>query len=480
MAFYTSLAAAIADDLLHYWPMDESEGAAVADIAGDWNGQVITNNDDLSSAEIAASIKSSLSDYGRDVGEYINGEFGFAMPVRLSPDPPGASVIYGLTVRIRFFLTSEFFSSLSAPGRYALFSFGDERPVWVEIRDSSLGFRYCTGYTTHEVGTRPFNIGEWNDLVITSDTNGSQAYLNGTEIYSSTSGSFAYKLYDEGNNVYGFLGARSDGGTDRYIGDSESDIIIQDVAIWDRRFTDTEVSDLWTAGFSERLADRPPVEVEFDATADFSADFVAFQDGYSGFNVTANFSASFDVFQDWTQALNSLLLQESYQMVITGQEDGLDDLVVKISNWQATNQSGGRRAYLQAVIPGAQQYIDDISARSNGSLVIRQGFRLPSGESQFSEIMRSDFDSLRYDRSGNRFTVTVSGRKLNETPASGTRTLKGIRTISVTDGNRRVRCDIDLFLRPGMTVIADTEEFTADYINYFVTTNDKFCEVSER
>jgi len=43
-----------------------------------------------------------------------------------------------------------------------------------------------------------------------------------------------------------------------------------------------------------------------------------------------------------------------------------------------------------------------------------------------------------------------------------------------------VRCDIDLFLQPGMTVTAMGETFRAGYINYYVSQTDKFCEVGER
>lgn len=479
MAYYASLSAAITDGVRHYWPMDEPEGTAVADLAGGWNAAIYTNDRTLSSTEIAASIVPSQSDLGRDVGAYIGANPQFAMPVRAESPAPDTSTINGVSVRIRFYLTSNYFDDFSGTsGLFALFQFGDTEPVLAEVLESSTGFRYRTGGRTHNVGGNPFTVGAWNDLIITSDVNGSTAYLNGTEIFSSTDGWFSYNLYQNSSNA--FLGAKAQSSTsDRYLGSSEADIIIQDVTVWERRLSATDATSLWTAGFTDRLVDRPAIEVSFDVTAGFEPEFTAYAQGYSGFSVTAPFSAAFEVYQDWTETLESLLLQEAYQLVITGAENDLDDLIVPISNWQATNQSNGRSAYLQAVIPNADQLIDDLSARPDGSLVIKKGFRLPSGQSQFSEILRSDFDSLRYDRSGNRFTVTVSGRRKNEAPASGQRTLKGIRTISVTDGSRRVRCDIDLFLRPGMTAVADGSEFKVETINYFISTNDKFCEVSE-
>ena len=47
-------------------------------------------------------------------------------------------------------------------------------------------------------------------------------------------------------------------------------------------------------------------------------------------------------------------------------------------------------------------------------------------------------------------------------------------------GRRRVRCDIDFFLKPGMTVIAEDQTFVAGFINYYVSEVDQFCEIGER
>jgi hypothetical protein len=136
--------------------------------------------------------------------------------------------------------------------------------------------------------------------------------------------------------------------------------------------------------------------------------------------------------------------------------------------------------YLQAVIPAAEQYLDGIEARQNGDLVIQKGYRLSNGQTQYDEIMRSGFDNLRPDRGQRALTITVSGYRQDKPLSKGARALTGIRSISTSNGKRRVRCNIDLFLQPGMTVTALNETFTADFINYYVTQADKFCEVSER
>lgn len=186
-------------------------------------------------------------------------------------------------------------------------------------------------------------------------------------------------------------------------------------------------------------------------------------------------------FIDWISSLSAVQIQEVYRLLITGSADGEDDLMIGgISSWQATSQTDGRSSYLQAVIPAADLVLPAIEARQNGDLVIQKGYRFADGQVRYEEIMRSRFDELRPDRGQRALTVTVSGYLSGRIESNGTRALTGIRSISSQNARRRVRCDIDLFLRPGMTVTALGESFRAAYINYYVTRADKFCEVGER
>lgn len=191
--------------------------------------------------------------------------------------------------------------------------------------------------------------------------------------------------------------------------------------------------------------------------------------------------ASVRGFQDWTTFLPLNELQEIYALTITGALDGVEDLIIGgISSWQATNQADGRSSYLQAVIPAADGIMDELIARENGELVIQKGYRFEDGSERYEEILRSQFDTFRWDRGPARFTVTVSGYLAGKPSETSKRALTGIRSLSMTNGKNRVRCDIDLFLQPGMTVTADDVTFQAGYINYYVNQTDKFCEVGER
>lgn len=223
---------------------------------------------------------------------------------------------------------------------------------------------------------------------------------------------------------------------------------------------------------------QPPVTIDIAASLSFSAFFENSAD--LALDSSLSFGAQFSGYQDWTTNLPALKVQEVYRLIVTGSKDGLDDLRIGgISSWQATNQAGGRSSYLQAVIPNAEAVISDISERENGELVIQKGYRFQDGSERYEEILRSEFNTLRWDRGPTRFTATVSGYLAGKVAKKSQRTLTGLRSISISNGKRRVRCNIDLFLQPGMTVTADSENFEAAYINYYVSQNDKFCEVGE-
>lgn len=252
------------------------------------------------------------------------------------------------------------------------------------------------------------------------------------------------------------------------------------------------------SGFEAMLPGEPPPPPKIDGTVPFSADIQAHVWNVADIDATTPFSAEIVAnigpagaidalvpfgaeirgYQDWILSIDPHQVQRLYFMSITGSE-GQEDLTIPVSSWQATSQSGGRSAYLQGVIPAASELIEEIAARQDGDLVIYTGYRLSDGSVRSEELLRSRFDTFRYDRGPSRFTVTVSGYLSGKPVSSGTRTLKGIRSISMTNGQRRVRCGIDFFLQPGMTVVADGQTFTAGYINYFVTEMDQFCEVGE-
>lgn len=201
---------------------------------------------------------------------------------------------------------------------------------------------------------------------------------------------------------------------------------------------------------------------------------------YADMSDSVGVSASFGLTYDWTASLDPLLLQEAYRLVIKA--DGFSDLIVPISTWQATQNRGERASYLQATVPAALDLVSEISARSaaNAVLIIEMGFRLSDGEVRFDEVARSQFEEMSFDRGPRNATAVLRGFSYLNYDDTNARTLRNVRAINVTGGNYRATCDIDMFLRPGMTVSGGGVEFVAGYINMFVTRSDKFCQVGSR
>jgi len=183
------------------------------------------------------------------------------------------------------------------------------------------------------------------------------------------------------------------------------------------------------------------------------------------------------IFNDFTSIITDPT--EYYVLKIGGNPE----IQVPISNWQATIQSD-RQAFVQVVIPAAEDYVDVISER--------QGFNLMSiwrettiNNQKVSVVMcKTRMDDVRIDSGPIRFTMTIRGYSgIADDPAPQKVTLlTGVRTRSQNVGGAiRVRCDIDWLARPGHTVSDGVNTFIAGYINYYVpATGQTYMDIGTR
>jgi hypothetical protein len=163
--------------------------------------------------------------------------------------------------------------------------------------------------------------------------------------------------------------------------------------------------------------------------------------------------------------------QVIYRCVLTGEPDGLSDLTLPMSSFQAWMRDGDP-SYLSVVVPSSVTYAADIAARSNGEIVISKGYKFTDDTEQMEEIIRSNYDSIRVDRGARSDSLTMTGYKTTSSSAPKERTLDGVSYYGLqADGKRRVRADLDLFLRVGDTAIygdGATDYFVVGTISYFV------------
>lgn len=208
--------------------------------------------------------------------------------------------------------------------------------------------------------------------------------------------------------------------------------------------------------------------------------FTAQGSGQAGGNAGAvsaalDFAVSADGFNDWSAA--GVDKDQAVYLLVLGDTD---PITIPISSWQATARQGDVSSYLNAVVPAYEPLADAIAARRGQRMEIRMGFRFDDGAIRSEPIISGPMQTLTAQTGPRNSTATLSGYARLENMVSGAdRTLVNIRTTSETNGKLRVRADVDLFLRPGMTAHARGRAFTVNYINYYATQSDRFCEAGE-
>ena len=173
-----------------------------------------------------------------------------------------------------------------------------------------------------------------------------------------------------------------------------------------------------------------------------------------------------------------------FYCILTGAADGLDDVYLPISSFQARVRDGDP-SYLSCVIPDSVTYEAEITARPNGEIVILKGFRMDDGTEQMEEIIRVDYESLQVDQGARSASAIITGHKTITSSSPKDWTVQGVSFYGLqTDGKRRVRADLDLFLRVGDTCIYGTggnDYFVVGLITYWVSANPAqfYMEVKE-
>jgi hypothetical protein len=187
----------------------------------------------------------------------------------------------------------------------------------------------------------------------------------------------------------------------------------------------------------------------------------------------------------WTMPAAMLgTAQTIYKCVLTGVNDGVDDLVLPMSSLQARIRDGDP-TYLSCVIPDSLTYEDDILDRPSGEIVIYKGYRFPDGTEQYEELTRVEYESIQIDRGSRSDSATLTGHKTVTSSAAKEWPAAGISYYGLqADGKRRIRCDLDMFLKVGDTCIYGTgggDYFVVGQITCWVAAKPPavFMEVQE-
>lgn len=182
----------------------------------------------------------------------------------------------------------------------------------------------------------------------------------------------------------------------------------------------------------------------------------------------SGFGDHLDAF-NWSEWLTNNLDRAvaRYYCTITGSADGETDIEVPISSFQARKQTGSS-TYLSVVIPGID-YLDAISARANGEMVIEMAYLIGGVESIREEILRADIEQINYYRGTGSRSVTLIGHFAQTFVAKETRLYNPVYA-QRADGDLSYRFAVpDLYVNPGDTVRVGDDAFTADAVLYMVS-----------
>jgi len=190
--------------------------------------------------------------------------------------------------------------------------------------------------------------------------------------------------------------------------------------------------------------------------------------------------AAYSPTQSWSLGVNALYKKQTiFQCILTGAADGLDDLIIPISSFQSTVRDGDP-TYLACVIPDSINYIADISARTNGDIIIKQGYKLYDGSIQAEEIIRVDYENLQDARGGRSASATISGHKTTSSSSPKSVELEEVTYYGLqVNGKRTFRAKPDIFLRVGDTAVYGTESIIIGQISYTVDTRQAIMQVTE-
>ena len=116
-----------------------------------------------------------------------------------------------------------------------------------------------------------------------------------------------------------------------------------------------------------------------------------------------------------------------------------------------------------------------------GDLIVYRGLRFADGSEQLDELVRVVFTGCRYDGGANRRSLTLEGSITTPSANAQTRTARGISYRNQSAQGRRLRCDVDTWLRPGDQMDLGGGEFiTVDSIVCSISPASAVMEIAER
>ena len=166
--------------------------------------------------------------------------------------------------------------------------------------------------------------------------------------------------------------------------------------------------------------------------------------------------------------------------IATLRASALDDLEIPMSSLQFRLRNDGW-SYVVCVFPDADTWEDQVEAfkTAEGEVRIFSGWTNQANERQLQEMARADITRYSTDVGVQSSSLTLTAYREITIGNPRTVILTNITVRSLqADGNRRIRCEPNMFLRPGDTAVFGADSMTVDSLAVMIDRNQQRMEVT--
>lgn len=167
-----------------------------------------------------------------------------------------------------------------------------------------------------------------------------------------------------------------------------------------------------------------------------------------------------------------------YYFNVTGTENGVSDVELPISSFQARRRNDAQ-TYLSVVVP-SYDFISDIVARQNGKMQIYQGY-IYEGELVYKKkIIETVISKVDDYQGGNNNSIVLTGY-LSIYYSPKTLNLSGFAPTYKSNQGGKLRYRLakpSIELNPGDTVIINSDTFVVDTMSYSINAKNQQIEIS--
>jgi hypothetical protein len=148
----------------------------------------------------------------------------------------------------------------------------------------------------------------------------------------------------------------------------------------------------------------------------------------------------------------------TWRFTVTGDADGLDDVILPISNLSARLRSGSQ-SYLNVTIPYASAAADAVSARPNGDLILEHIVRDNLGNTLEFVVVTVALETIQISRGASSSSIVLIGHRQSTNSNPTSHSVAPLSLQTGTTASTMIVPEYDQNIRPGDTVTGEGVTF---------------------